>query len=189
MAVQMTKSQLIEKIATETEISKKEVKGVLETLASIGYKELKKSGVFLLPGKEAAAHRGDLVVGLVHLCAQRGSLCHRVLRTFFLVLQLVEYLLCLLRQCASLPAHACQVFLERGDGVLQRPRFLRVCRGDALDVRQHLHPVKAEKLGMKFRLRAGARHAVLLFFLQCLHTRASFRLCCGRGARSAIQPK
>jgi nucleoid DNA-binding protein len=46
----MTKSQLIEKIATETEISKKEVKGVLETLASIGYKELKKSGVFLLPG-------------------------------------------------------------------------------------------------------------------------------------------
>ncbi|MBN8905681.1 MAG: HU family DNA-binding protein, partial [Rhodospirillales bacterium] len=44
MAVQMTKSQLIEKIATETEISKKEVKGVLETLASIGYKELKKSG-------------------------------------------------------------------------------------------------------------------------------------------------
>lgn len=42
---------------------------------------------------------------------------------------------------------------------------------------------------MKFRLRAGARHAVLLFFLQCLHTRASFRLCCGRGARSAIQPK
>ena len=50
MAVQMTKSQLIEKIATGTEISKKEVKGVLETLASIGYKELKKSGVFLLPG-------------------------------------------------------------------------------------------------------------------------------------------
>jgi nucleoid DNA-binding protein len=46
----MTKSQLIEKIATETEISKKEVKGVLETLASVGYKELKKSGVFLLPG-------------------------------------------------------------------------------------------------------------------------------------------
>ncbi|EGP08305.1 putative DNA-binding protein [Bradyrhizobiaceae bacterium SG-6C] len=46
----MTKSQLIEKIATETDISKKEVKGVLETLASVGYKELKKSGVFLLPG-------------------------------------------------------------------------------------------------------------------------------------------
>lgn len=50
MAVQMTKSQLIEKIAAENEISKKEVKGVLETLATIGYKELKKSGVFLVPG-------------------------------------------------------------------------------------------------------------------------------------------
>lgn len=50
MAVQLTKSQLIEKIAESTEISKKEVKGVLDTLASIGYKELKKSGVFLLPG-------------------------------------------------------------------------------------------------------------------------------------------
>ena len=36
MAVQMTKSQLIEKIAVETSISKKEVKGVLETLASVG---------------------------------------------------------------------------------------------------------------------------------------------------------
>jgi nucleoid DNA-binding protein len=50
MATQMTKSQLIEKIAASNEISKKEVKGVLESLASIGYKELKKSGVFLLPG-------------------------------------------------------------------------------------------------------------------------------------------
>jgi nucleoid DNA-binding protein len=50
MAVQMTKSQLIEKIAVETSISKKEVKGVLETLASVGYKELKKAGVFLVPG-------------------------------------------------------------------------------------------------------------------------------------------
>jgi nucleoid DNA-binding protein len=46
----MTKSQLIEKIATESELAKKDVKGVLETLASIGYKELKKAGVFLLPG-------------------------------------------------------------------------------------------------------------------------------------------
>ena len=50
MAVQMTKSQLIEKIAAETEVAKKEVKGVLETLASVGYKELKKTGVFLVPG-------------------------------------------------------------------------------------------------------------------------------------------
>ena len=50
MAVQMTKSQLIEKIAAENEIAKKDVKGVLETLATVGYKELKKSGVFLVPG-------------------------------------------------------------------------------------------------------------------------------------------
>ncbi len=47
---QMTKSQLIEKIAGETEVAKKQVKGVLETLATVGYKELKKSGVFLVPG-------------------------------------------------------------------------------------------------------------------------------------------
>ncbi len=50
MADQMTKSQLIEKIATENEVAKKDVKGILETMASIGYKELKKSGVFLVPG-------------------------------------------------------------------------------------------------------------------------------------------
>jgi DNA-binding protein HU-beta len=50
MAVQMTKSQLIEKIAVETEVAKKDVKGVLEMLATVGYKELKKSGVFLVPG-------------------------------------------------------------------------------------------------------------------------------------------
>ncbi len=50
MATQMTKSQLIEKISSESELPKKDVKGVLETLASIGYKELKKAGVFLVPG-------------------------------------------------------------------------------------------------------------------------------------------
>ncbi len=50
MATQMTKSQLIEKIAAANELSKKEVKGVLEALTSLGYKELKKNGVFLLPG-------------------------------------------------------------------------------------------------------------------------------------------
>jgi nucleoid DNA-binding protein len=50
MAVQMTKSQLIEKIAAENELVKKDVKGVLKTLATIGYKELKKNGVFLVPG-------------------------------------------------------------------------------------------------------------------------------------------
>jgi len=50
MADQMTKSQLIEKIATESELAKRDVKGVLETLATIGYKELKKAGVSLVPG-------------------------------------------------------------------------------------------------------------------------------------------
>jgi nucleoid DNA-binding protein len=50
MAAQMTKSQLIEKIAAETELPKKGVKEVFEALATIGYKELNKTGVFLLPG-------------------------------------------------------------------------------------------------------------------------------------------
>jgi hypothetical protein len=45
MATQMTKSQLIEQIATKSELAKKDVKGVIETLAEIGYKELKKRRV------------------------------------------------------------------------------------------------------------------------------------------------
>ena len=50
MATQMTKSQLIEQIASKTELPKKGVKDVFETLATIGYKELKRTGVFLVPG-------------------------------------------------------------------------------------------------------------------------------------------
>ncbi|MGY3582190.1 DNA-binding protein HU-beta [Bradyrhizobium sp. USDA 4341] len=50
MATQLSKSQLIEKIATTTELSKREVKGVLDNLVEIGHKELKKNGVFLVPG-------------------------------------------------------------------------------------------------------------------------------------------
>ena len=50
MATQMTKSQLIEKIAAETELPKKGVKEVFESLATIGYKELKRTGTFLVPG-------------------------------------------------------------------------------------------------------------------------------------------
>ena len=47
----MSKSQLIEKITAEQEgLSKKDVKGVLESLVSVGHKEMKKSGTFLLPG-------------------------------------------------------------------------------------------------------------------------------------------
>jgi DNA-binding protein HU-beta len=48
----MTKSELIEKITAEhsDKLTKKDVKGVMETLATIGYKELKKTGAFLVPG-------------------------------------------------------------------------------------------------------------------------------------------
>jgi DNA-binding protein HU-beta len=46
----MSKSELIQKIADEVSLSKKDVKAVIETLASVGYKEMKKDGVFVLPG-------------------------------------------------------------------------------------------------------------------------------------------
>ncbi|MGA7546741.1 MAG: HU family DNA-binding protein [Methyloceanibacter sp.] len=46
----MSKSELIQKIADEQSLSKKDVKAVIESLAAVGYKELKKSGIFLLPG-------------------------------------------------------------------------------------------------------------------------------------------
>ena len=50
MATQMTKSQIIEKIAVQQQLAKRDVKGVLEALVSVGHKELKKTGVFLVPG-------------------------------------------------------------------------------------------------------------------------------------------
>jgi nucleoid DNA-binding protein len=43
-------SELIQKVADQHSLSKKDVKGVIESLASVGYKELKKNGAFLLPG-------------------------------------------------------------------------------------------------------------------------------------------
>jgi nucleoid DNA-binding protein len=48
----MSKSELIQKLADKFSgtVSKKEVKGVLEGLAEVGYKELKKTGTFLVPG-------------------------------------------------------------------------------------------------------------------------------------------
>jgi DNA-binding protein HU-beta len=47
----MSKSQLIERIAAEHgELSKKDVKSVMEALATVGHKELKKAGTFVLPG-------------------------------------------------------------------------------------------------------------------------------------------
>ena len=46
----MSKSELIQKIADDLSLSKKDVKAVIELLANLGYKEMKKSGEFLLPG-------------------------------------------------------------------------------------------------------------------------------------------
>ena len=53
MAVKlMSKSELIVKIAEKHggEVSRSDVKGVIELLADIGYKELKKTGAFVVPG-------------------------------------------------------------------------------------------------------------------------------------------
>src|SRR5215472_9046814 len=47
----MSKSELIEKLAGHSDgLTKKNVRDVLEGLAAIAYKELKKSGAFLVPG-------------------------------------------------------------------------------------------------------------------------------------------
>ena len=50
MAKLMSKSELIQKIADSSKLTRKDVKGVIESLATVGYKELKKTGVFLVPG-------------------------------------------------------------------------------------------------------------------------------------------
>ena len=51
MAKLMSKSELIEKLTGRSSgVSKKNVKEILEGLADIAYKELKKSGAFLVPG-------------------------------------------------------------------------------------------------------------------------------------------
>jgi len=52
MANVMTKSQLIQTIAdaTKGKLTRKDVGGVFETLATVGQKELKKSGSFVVPG-------------------------------------------------------------------------------------------------------------------------------------------
>jgi nucleoid DNA-binding protein len=46
----MSKSEIVQKIADDTSLSKKDVKSVMESLAAVGYKELKKTGSFMLPG-------------------------------------------------------------------------------------------------------------------------------------------
>lgn len=51
MAKMITKSELIQKITDQhAGLTKKDVKGVMDSLATVAYKELKKTGVFLLPG-------------------------------------------------------------------------------------------------------------------------------------------
>jgi nucleoid DNA-binding protein len=46
----MSKSELIQKVADECSLAKKDVKAVVESLASVAYRELKKAGAFTLPG-------------------------------------------------------------------------------------------------------------------------------------------
>ncbi len=50
MPAYMTKSQLVNKIAELQELAKKDVKAMMETLTEVGHKELKKTGVFVVPG-------------------------------------------------------------------------------------------------------------------------------------------
>ena len=50
MATQLSKSQLVERLSTATELSKRDVKNVMDTLVDVGHKELKKNGIFLVPG-------------------------------------------------------------------------------------------------------------------------------------------
>ncbi len=46
----MTKNQLIDAIAEGTQVSKGDVKAVIEQMAVVGYKELNESGEFVIPG-------------------------------------------------------------------------------------------------------------------------------------------
>ncbi len=46
----MSKSELIQKMSDECSMAKKDVKAVMEAMSSVAYKELKKSGIFMLPG-------------------------------------------------------------------------------------------------------------------------------------------
>jgi len=52
MAKVLTKSQIIQAIADahKDKLARKDVSSVLQSLANVGYKELKKNGMFVLPG-------------------------------------------------------------------------------------------------------------------------------------------
>lgn len=46
----MTKSALLAKLADQTGFTKKDVGGFFDALATLAYKEVKKTGVFVVPG-------------------------------------------------------------------------------------------------------------------------------------------
>jgi DNA-binding protein HU-beta len=52
MAKLMSKSELIQKIADHHShgLTRKDIKSVIESLADVGYKELKRTGAFFVPG-------------------------------------------------------------------------------------------------------------------------------------------
>ena len=52
MAKMMTKSQVIQAVADahKQKLSRKDVVQLLQSLATLGYRELKKNGIFVLPG-------------------------------------------------------------------------------------------------------------------------------------------
>jgi DNA-binding protein HU-beta len=52
MANAISKSELIQRIVDghPSEIARKDVKGVIDAVAAIGHKELKKTGAFMVPG-------------------------------------------------------------------------------------------------------------------------------------------
>jgi len=47
---QMTKSQILGELANKSGLSKKDVDNLLDVMTALAYKEVKKSGVFVLPG-------------------------------------------------------------------------------------------------------------------------------------------
>src|ERR1700750_173661 len=55
----MTKNQLIDAIADGTQVSKADVKAVIEQMATVGYKELNEGGEFVIPGfvKMSGVHK------------------------------------------------------------------------------------------------------------------------------------
>ena len=59
----MTKTQLIDAIAEATQVSKGDVKSVVEQMAVVGYKELNEAGEFVIPERlflDHAAFRSDI---------------------------------------------------------------------------------------------------------------------------------